>query len=46
MKALLLFAAVCGVSDPVEVRYNWGGLGAGNLWNEGGLPVSPFTTEK
>ena len=35
-----------GVSDPVEVRYNWGGLGAGNLWNEGGLPVSPFSTEK
>lgn len=35
-----------GVADPVEVRYNWGGLGAGNLWNEGGLPVSPFTTEK
>lgn len=35
-----------GVGDPVDVRYNWGGLGAGNLWNEGGLPVSPFTTEK
>lgn len=34
-----------GVADPVEVRYNWGGMGAGNLWNEGGLPVSPFTTE-
>ena len=33
------------VSDPVAVRYAWGGNPDCNLYNRGGLPASPFRTD-
>jgi len=31
-----------GVDRPVEVRYNWGDIAFGNLYDTADLPVSPF----
>lgn len=33
------------VPAPKQVRYNWGNYLFGNLFNEAGLPASPFTSE-
>jgi sialate O-acetylesterase len=33
------------VSNPVEVRYDWGDNPPGNLYNKDGLPASPFRTD-
>ena len=33
------------VKEPVAVRYNWSKNPPGNLYNEAGLPASPFRTD-
>jgi sialate O-acetylesterase len=33
------------VTQPTQVRYDWGGNPTGNLYNAEGLPASPFQTE-
>ncbi len=33
------------VSEPVAVRFGWADYPVVNLWNEGGLPASPFRTD-
>ncbi|MGM0881327.1 MAG: CBM35 domain-containing protein [Bacillota bacterium] len=33
------------VDDPVAVRYNWNDSPIGNLYNNAGLPASPFRTD-
>jgi sialate O-acetylesterase len=33
------------VAQPVAVRYNWANNPIGNLYNEAGLPASPFRTD-
>lgn len=33
------------VAHPVAVRYNWADNPAGNLYNQAGLPASPFRTD-
>ncbi len=33
------------VSQPIAVRYAWANVAAGNLFNQAGLPASPFETE-
>jgi sialate O-acetylesterase len=33
------------VKEPVSVRYNWSKNPPGNLYNEAGLPASPFRTD-
>ena len=34
-----------GVEHPVAVRYGWANYPLGNLWNQAGLPASPFRTD-
>jgi len=34
------------VSEPTAVRYGWADFSTGNLYNESGLPASPFRTDK
>lgn len=34
------------VGTPVAVRYGWGGVPEGNLYNMEGLPASPFRTDE
>ncbi|HEV3449249.1 MAG TPA: sialate O-acetylesterase [Gemmataceae bacterium] len=34
-----------GVTQPVAVRYGWANFPTGNLWNQAGLPASPFRTD-
>jgi sialate O-acetylesterase len=33
------------VKQPVAVRYGWANYPVGNLWNQEGLPASPFRTD-
>ena len=33
------------VAKPASVRYAWGGIPECNLYNEEGLPASPFRTD-
>jgi sialate O-acetylesterase len=33
------------VAKPVAVRYGWANYPTGNLWNQAGLPASPFRTD-
>ena len=33
------------VAEPAAVRYGWANYPVVNLWNEGGLPASPFRTD-
>jgi sialate O-acetylesterase len=33
------------VPDPIAVRYGWANYPVVNLWNEAGLPASPFRTD-
>jgi sialate O-acetylesterase len=33
------------VEKPVAVRYGWANYPVGNLWNQAGLPASPFRTD-
>lgn len=34
-----------GVNQPVAVRYGWANVPEGNLFNQAGLPASPFRTD-
>jgi sialate O-acetylesterase len=34
-----------GVSAPTAVRYAWANVPEDNLWNQAGLPASPFATD-
>lgn len=34
------------VAAPVAVRYGWANFSTGNLYNEAGLPASPFRTDR
>lgn len=34
-----------GVAEPKAVRYGWRNMPDGNLWNQAGLPASPFRTD-
>jgi sialate O-acetylesterase len=34
------------ISEPVSVRYGWANFPLGNLWNEEGLPATPFRTDQ
>jgi sialate O-acetylesterase len=33
------------VAQPVAVRYGWANVASGNLFNQAGLPASPFRTD-
>ena len=33
------------VTSPIAVRYGWANYPLGNLWNQDGLPASPFRTD-
>jgi sialate O-acetylesterase len=33
------------VTKPVAVRFGWANIPDGNLYNEAGLPASPFRTD-
>ncbi len=45
IKGDTVIASSPSLANPVKVRYAWSDRPSASLWNEEGLPASPFTTE-
>ena len=45
MRGDTVMVSASGVNQPVAVRYGWANVPEGNLFNQAGLPASPFRTD-
>jgi len=45
MRGDTVMVSASGVDQPVAVRYGWANVPEGNLFNQAGLPASPFRTD-